>query len=376
MKAYEPTGYDFVKSLDNGFFGPTYLVQEKSSNTLKICKIALKSKIGNSTAVQRFIERQYHIGSINSPFIVPYTNIIEESDFVVLIRSYIESPSLVQVETSLLNIEENNQVGKFPKLFSQNNTTSGIENVDYNAKMAMWKIVIRTFAHLHSHHIYPTLIRPNNLFLINNQYILITDIYTPSPDFDILSHSPNTFDLAFLAPEFFTHSTQPSQSADVWSLGVILFFIMTNSVPWDKKNVFLTVNQITSGKIDFKCDLPNDILEIISLMIVVDPNQRITLHNLTIGNFKSNKKIVHTLESTPTVSRITLDSSHDEFKDRPESSPILYPSPGTKTMARAGFMLLNKNHRKSNNANQIKEITRKQSVPELPFLLVRKRAIP
>lgn len=338
-----PPNYMFVRSLENGFLGKTCVVEEISTKNLKICKFAMKSKFGSQDAVQRFIERQDHIKSINSPFVVPYTDIYEKEDHLILIRDYLDSPPL--------------------------NSDKFSDDIDYNSKLAMWKIIVRSFAHLHSHHIYPIYIRPSNLFYIDNKFLMITDIFTLPPNYDVMTHSPNIFEIGFLAPEYFTRSSQPCHKADIWSLGVILYFMFTKRLPWETKNVFTVIQQILNGSIDLiNNDLPNGVLEYLGNMIIVNPNERVELENLAEDRL-GRRKIQKSLDSAPQVG-IPLVHTHGNSFLKGDSLPLFRLSDDPKATSNAARMLLNSKMRNvplGNNAQNRRHISN-----DFP-LYVRKR---
>jgi len=248
-----PDGFEYIRELGQGTLGYSALLRRKNDErSILVCKFVEKSKLGSNEKINRFKERIDHIKYLKSPFIVPITEIIEIGDVMYLIREYLPSESLAECVSTFCTI-------------------------DPNFIVAVWNILVRTFSHLHSHHIYPSFIKPSNLFFVMNKFIMITDLCPPPSDLNMLVHSPKPIDIAFLAPEFFSHKTEPSFEADYWALGVLLVFMLTGSLPWNKKNVFSMVQSINTGKYEFPSSLPESVDAILRKILVVNPSERLAL---------------------------------------------------------------------------------------------------
>lgn len=57
---------------------------------------------------------------------------------------------------------------------------------------------------------------------------------------------------AYLAPEVIRESGYSGFKADVWSLGVLLFYLLTGKMPFQAKDVDELKNYILNEKIDFE----------------------------------------------------------------------------------------------------------------------------
>lgn len=211
----------------------------------------------------------------------------------------------------------------------------------------MWKNLLKTYHHLHQHHIFPSFINPNNIFLMQNQYLLVTDVYPPPQDINPLLHSPNPFEIGFLAPEYFAHRIEPTEAADVWALGILLIFMVKGSLPWAHKNVFTLIHSIMSTKVDIPQEIPPELRKILKLMLIPDPENRITLKDMMQNDDSiqaMSSKLKH-LDSYQPNQQDPLDSPNQE--DRPDTVPSGEDShrsardQHTSRMASAGFMVLN-----------------------------------
>ncbi|OHT08247.1 hypothetical protein TRFO_23240 [Tritrichomonas foetus] len=114
----------------------------------------------------------------------------------------------------------------------------------------------------------------------NNGYgFVITDLIVPPPNIHLSLTGRDITSIGLLAPEFFNQKPL-SKASDVWSLGILLFYMMTNFLPWDTKNKFSMVKDILSCLFDSSKAIPKEISKIIDVTVVVDAAKRIEAKGL------------------------------------------------------------------------------------------------
>ncbi|KAK8890878.1 hypothetical protein M9Y10_028077 [Tritrichomonas musculus] len=255
-----PPKYIFHDEVLGSGLGHSAIVVQANTEKLFLCKSIKKDEIGNEDKIQRFRERLDHIQSVRNPYVLSYNEIIDTKDFLLLIRPYIQEPPLIEAfaEANLNSSNDNNQNPIFndQQIFS------------------FWKNICNCFLNMHSHHISPNFIKPTNIFIIRNSAIVVTDLYPPPSDIDVMIHSPNAFTIGFLAPEFFNQGRTGSFS-DLWSLGVLFSFMLTRSLPWSSKNIFTMLQQINTCNIKFSKPISPAYEEIIRNLLQIDPDKRV-----------------------------------------------------------------------------------------------------
>ena len=87
---------------------------------------------------------------------------------------------------------------------------------------------------------------------------------------------------------------------DVWALGVTVFQLLYEKLPYDGNNLFEIVHNIKSQPLSFPEGGDSDLVELIKKMLVIDPRRRISMEDvLSYSCIKDAQRISNTL--TPKV---------------------------------------------------------------------------
>lgn len=249
-----PSGYSLIRPLQNGFYGPSCILRDNDQEKSYFCKYINKKLIGDSKDLERFIKHIETVRSLANNFIIAFERIIDQNDHLLLLRQFIEGMNLTTY------------------------ITEGVQP-NQNLIFAQWKILVRTIRYLHINNVYPTFIKPGNIFMGPDKMIMITDIIPPPFRFDPAIHKTEPFDVGFLAPEYFVSAEPPSIFSDVWSLGVILWFMIMKNLPWNIKNIAAMLKQIQNVSPE-QIELPCDIKSIIDSIFTRAPHERPTTDSL------------------------------------------------------------------------------------------------
>jgi len=81
----------------------------------------------------------------------------------------------------------------------------------------------------------------------------------------------------YASPEIIEGHTYDAKVTDVWSIGVILYALITGSLPFDHDNIPTLLSMVTKGVYQTPAHVPSDVAHLISRMLTVDPSKRIKL---------------------------------------------------------------------------------------------------
>ena len=84
----------------------------------------------------------------------------------------------------------------------------------------------------------------------------------------------------YASPEIIEGHTYDAKVTDVWSIGVILYALITGSLPFDHDNIPTLLSMVTKGVYQTPAHVPSDVAHLISRMLTVDPNKRIKLSEI------------------------------------------------------------------------------------------------
>ncbi|ESL10592.1 serine/threonine protein kinase [Trypanosoma rangeli SC58] len=84
----------------------------------------------------------------------------------------------------------------------------------------------------------------------------------------------------YVAPEVLKERGYDGVKADVWSCGVVLFVMLAGYLPFDDDNVNALFTKIERGEYRMARHFSTDVRDLISKMLVVDPNKRVTVEEI------------------------------------------------------------------------------------------------
>ncbi len=135
--------------------------------------------------------------------------------------------------------------------------------------------------HCHAHSICHRDLKPENLLLDSKLNIKIGDFgmaQLMKGENNLLKTSCGSPHYA--SPEIIEGGTYDGTRTDVWSMGVILFALITGSLPFDDENLGCLLDLVRKGQYSTPSFVPKDIADLISKMLTVDPAKRIPIAHI------------------------------------------------------------------------------------------------
>ena len=141
----------------------------------------------------------------------------------------------------------------------------------------MFQQLVSGVEYCHQHMVVHRDLKPENLLLDAEQQLRIADfglsnVMKDGDFFKTSCGSPN-----YAAPEVISGKLYAGPEVDVWSCGVILYALLCGSLPFDDENIPNLFKKIKGGIFTLPGHMSDDIKDLISRMLVVDPLQRITI---------------------------------------------------------------------------------------------------
>ena len=273
--------YKYVSLIDSSAYGNVRLYVDRYGKNIKYAIKTIKNVLLNKDYVNAIKEEVKILKSLDHPNIVKYFETYEDEDEndLHIVMEYIEGNNLFTVLTS-------DEKKKFT------------ENEISEIMLCLLKAVL----FLHYNNIIHRDIKPENIvFIENGNYNALKLI-----DFGLsIKQNKEKYNRKVCTPYYMSPEMIKGKSvyaSDVWSMGVILFILVTGKKPFIGKNKDEIFNKINSGEYDeeslnnAKCS--DEVKDLIKKMLVCNPKKRITIKEcLEHKWFKNNKNICSVVDS-------------------------------------------------------------------------------
>jgi serine/threonine protein kinase len=194
-------------------------------------------------------------------------------------------------------------------------------------------------------------LKPENLLLDEFQNLKISDFGLSAmyeggesgPDKMTLLHTtcgtPN-----YVAPEVLADKGYDGYKADTWSIGVILFVFLAGYLPFDEPTMSALFRKVSNADFTYPTWFEDDVKDLIGKILVANPEERITLEEITKHPWFRSSGPLATSEAI--AAELGREDSRDEgkrqdrrgatgSKDMPGISPGLVPKPSAEDMSKA-----------------------------------------
>lgn len=246
--------YQIVKTLGEGSFGKVKLAYHTTTGQRVALKIINRKTLAKSD-MQGRIEREIsYLRLLNHPHIIKLYDVIKSKEEIIMVIEY---------------------AGK--ELF---------EYIVQNGRMKddqarrFFQQIIAAIDYCHSHKIVHRDLKPENLLLDDQLNIKIADfglsnIMSDGNFLKTSCGSPN-----YAAPEVISGKLYAGPEVDVWSCGVILYVMLCGRLPFDDESIPALFKKISNGVYTLPHDLSPGAKNLLTRMLVVNPLNRITVHEI------------------------------------------------------------------------------------------------
>ena len=247
--------YQIIKLLGKGSFGKVYLGLQKLTNRLVAIKCLEKSNFKDETTKKKILtEVKILKATLGHPNVVKLLEVFENKKYVFFVTEYATNGDLL-------------------KYLKKNNVMPEKE-----AKYMFYQIAYG-LSFIHSQSIIHRDIKLDNILVDEHNRCKICDFgvsreIDPNETINEQCGTP-----AYLAPEIIKDEGYKGFKADIWSLGVLLYSLLTGNMPFKAGTIDELHKKIVTGDYTFPddCCISVNAIDIVQKMLVVDPEQRIDI---------------------------------------------------------------------------------------------------
>ena len=175
--------------------------------------------------------------------------------------------------------------------------------------------IINGLEYIHSLGIVHRDLKPENLLISKEHLLKIIDFglsnYFTEGQTELLSTpcgSP-----CYASPEMVAGKKYDGMKIDVWSTGIILFAMLCGYLPFEDKNNDVLFDKILECKIEFPDFLSEDAKDLINKILVVDPEERITIKEIKKHKFYLKGKKF--FDEIFTIKQIDAEDKNNKIKN-------------------------------------------------------------
>ncbi|CAH8491939.1 unnamed protein product [Heterobilharzia americana] len=243
--------YKFIRTIGKGNFAKVKLASHVITGQQVAIKIIDKTQLSPSSRQKLFREVRL-MKLLDHPNIVKLFEIIDNDKILYLVMEYASGGEVFDYLVAHGRMKEKEARAKFRQIVSA---------VQY----------------CHQKHIIHRDLKAENLLLDADMNIKLADFgfsneFSPGTKLDTFCGSP-----PYAAPELFQGKKYDGPEVDVWSLGVILYTLVSGSLPFDGQTLRELRERVLRGKYRIPFYMSTDCESLLKKMLVLNPSKRYTL---------------------------------------------------------------------------------------------------
>ncbi|CAF0977829.1 unnamed protein product [Rotaria magnacalcarata] len=247
--------YILNETLGTGSFGKVKKAYHQLTRHTVAIKIVNRTKIKQLDVVGKIRREIQNLRLFRHPHIIKLYQVISTPTDIFMVMEYVSGGELFDYIVKKGKLTEAEARPFFQQIIS---------GVDY----------------CHRHMVVHRDLKPENLLLDDASHVKIADfgLSNMMKDGELLKTScgsPN-----YAAPEVVSGELYAGQEVDIWSCGIILYALLTGTLPFDDDNVQVLFKKIRSGIFPVPDYLNPSVVDLLQKMLTVDPVRRATIKEI------------------------------------------------------------------------------------------------
>ncbi|KAL4258074.1 hypothetical protein AB1N83_011343 [Pleurotus pulmonarius] len=243
--------FDLLKVIGKGSFGKVMQVRKKDTQRIYALKTIRKAHIAQRPGeITHILAERTVLALVNNPFIVPLKFSFQNPDKLYLVMSFVNGGEL------FYHLQREGKFGQDRSRF-------------YAAEL------LCALEHLHGFNVVYRDLKPENILLDYTGHIALCDFGLCKLNMSE-TEKTNTFcgTPEYIAPELL-ESQGYTKTVDWWTLGVLLYEMMTGLPPFYDENVNTMYQRILTDPLNFPPDMPSEARSVMTGLLQRDPTKRL-----------------------------------------------------------------------------------------------------
>ena len=244
-----------LQAVGTGTYATVYKAKHAESDMIVALKV-YNEEIRDNTEEMELIEREVQImKDVWHPLVVNLYDRFEYKNRVIFLSEFIDGDNLLEYANERAPLRESEVRNFFAQMILI------MEYVHKEKKIVHRDLKCENFM----------VDRYNNIHLIDFGF---ANVGGANSLYNTTCGSPG-----YIAPEIIKNQPYDA-SVDIWSLGVILYAITHQRLPFDESNTSKMLAKIVFSEPEYDQDLSPDLLDLIQIMLKKNPKQRATIEQI------------------------------------------------------------------------------------------------
>ena len=262
-KKLSPEDFEILKLVGQGAFGKVFQVKKKDSGVIYAMKVMKKDRVIEKDQAEYTRAERDILTAVTHPFIVSLRYSFQTTSKLYLILDFINGGHL------------------FFQLYQQG--TFGDELTKFYAAE-----ICLAVGHLHSLSIVHRDLKPENILVDNEGHVKITDFGLAKKISEDGRANSLAGSIDYMAPEILSAKGH-GKTADWWSVGVLIFEMLSGTLPFKGKNKQAVQKAICSEKVKVPNYFQPDAVGLIKGLLAKDPSLRLGRGETGTADVKGHK---------------------------------------------------------------------------------------